>query len=164
MAFTYHISTSIEINAPPAHVRQTLLDFPSVPQWSKTHIQSIEVVKPAPSTTSESSSAIDGPAVGSQLKVAIPSMTFTPVVVTNTPDEFAWLGSFAIPKVVFDGRHSFVFNAKGENKTELVQTENFTGVLCSLMKWTSMGADTEKGFKAFNEEIKKRCEESAGAA
>lgn len=85
-----------------------------------------------------------------------------PISQTNTKSEFAWLGQLLIPKIFLDGRHSFVFNAReGGKKTELVQSEEFQGVLCSLMKWTSMGQDTTNGFQAFNEELKKRSEEIA---
>ena len=77
---------------------------------------------------------------------------------TNTEKEFAWLGRLLIPKLLFDGRHSFVFNAGDSNgqTTELVQTEDFVGLLKTLV----VGGDIEDKFKAFNEELKKRAEET----
>lgn len=77
---------------------------------------------------------------------------------TNTDNEFAWLGRLLVPKVLFDGRHSFLFNtgdASGQT-TDFVHSEEFVGLLVPLV----VGGGLEDNFKAFNEELKMRVEET----
>lgn len=59
------------------------------------------------------------------------------------------------------GKHSFVFKPIDGNKTEVIQSEEFVSVLCTLMKYGSWGPETLKGFESFNQELKQRCEAKA---
>lgn len=79
---------------------------------------------------------------------------------SNTPTEFSWCGS--LPGV-FTGTHKFVFKAAGSNGelTDFFQGEDFSGLLVPLFTYTSMVTSTEEGFKAYNEQLKQRCEQVA---
>jgi len=73
----------------------------------------------------------------------------------NTAEEFAWLGRLLVPFIV-DGRHSFTFKqGAAPDTTEFVHSEAFSGILVFLLKF---GGATDKGFKAFNQELKKQAE------
>ena len=60
----------IEIAASPAEVRKVFMDFDSYPTWTKTHIQTIGVIKGDKNDIKP----------GDTLKVVLPGTTFSPVV------------------------------------------------------------------------------------
>ncbi|KAG7562738.1 hypothetical protein FFLO_01799 [Filobasidium floriforme] len=142
------VSTTIEIAAAPAKVREIFLDFDSYPEWSKSFFQSIIVT---PRKTGEINQ-------GDQLKVVLPGATFKPVVLTNTPSVFCWRGS--IP-YIFSGDHSFQFNPSQSTPghTTFVHGEDFSGMLSFLVGPTwSMGKSTRDNYEKYNVELKARVE------
>ena len=50
-------------------------------------------------------------------------------VLTVTPQrEFRWLGRWGMPWIL-DGNHAFILESLGPKKTQVTQTENFSGLL-----------------------------------
>lgn len=56
---------------------------------------------------------------------------------------------------LFSGLHSFELKATPTGKTELVHSECFSGLLSGLI-FSSIREETEQGFTAMNEALKKR--------
>ncbi|KAF4232527.1 hypothetical protein CNMCM6457_004853 [Aspergillus fumigatiaffinis] len=153
----YLITTSIEINAPPATVREKFLDFSSISKYSPNgFIRSISPVDPT-------KSSIDLQP-GDKLNVCAGygKMKFSPVVSSNTPSMFSWIGS--IPGI-FTGEHLFRFeeipaSGQEQNRTRFVQEETFTGLLSFLMgegflaRYVGLGEDSRKGYDWFNHDLK----------
>lgn len=137
----HHISTSIIIEAPVAKVWEVFTNFKDYPNWNP-FIKSLE-----------------GPiAVGQNFKVELGSMKFKPVAqVYNIMEEFTWQGKLLMPGI-FDGRHSFVFTALENGSTQLVQSEQFAGILIPFMK-KKLDTEVLDGFKAMNTKLKERVEE-----
>ncbi|EAW13724.1 SRPBCC domain-containing protein [Aspergillus clavatus NRRL 1] len=159
----YTVTTSIEIAAPPATVREKFLDFPSIPKYSpEGFIRSIVPVT--------DKSPVDLQA-GDKLNctVGYGKMQFSPIVQENSPSLFSWVGS--IPGI-FTGEHAFRFEgiSSGEGqqiRTRLVHEEKFTGLLSFLMgenilaRSAGMVDDMKKKFGGFNEDFKAWVEEGA---
>jgi hypothetical protein len=137
------IETSIEIGASAARVWEILTDFVRYAEWN-------------PFITSISGS----PAAGEKLKVRIQppgraAMTFRPTVLAAEPSrELRWKGKFLI-NGLFDGEHYFCLTPSARG-TLLEQGERFGGLLVPLLRETF--AATEQGFKAMNEQLKRRAE------
>ncbi|KAK9448077.1 uncharacterized protein V1518DRAFT_419599 [Limtongia smithiae] len=158
-AMTRDITKTITIAAPPAKVREVFFDFAKYPEWNPFFI-SFEVAKLVDSTNS---SAIDGPAPGSQLKIAMTidtsksANTMYPTVLKNTAEEFRWKGKLVFD-ILFAGEHAFQFKPiEDGTKTELVQSEHFSGVLVPLTG--GILDKTETRFDDLNVALKKRVEE-----
>lgn len=144
------IETSIIINSSIEHVKKTFLDFNSYSNWS-IFLKSIK--------SKESNQSFEP---GSQLEVELESKPgsitkMNPIVLVNTTNEFKWVGK--LPLNLFEGSHKFEFNEIDSNKTEVIQTEEFSGLLKSPILWL-VGESTIAGFKNFNEALKKQCESS----
>ncbi|PWY83329.1 hypothetical protein BO70DRAFT_370615 [Aspergillus heteromorphus CBS 117.55] len=134
----YIISTSIEIAAPPAVVRDKFLEFSAIPSYSPHGF--IRAITP--------------PGDKLQCSLGYGKMNFSPVVTTNEPACFSWTGS--VPGV-FVGEHRFGFEAGPDPaRTRLVHEERFTGLLAFLMgeglvaRSADMRASTQQGFEDFN--------------
>ena len=140
----HSISTQIDINAPAGVVWKVLTDLENYSNWNPFII-----------------SAKGDIAVGSKLtnRMQPPggkAMTFKPIVtVVEENKVFEWLGSLGLPRL-FDGRHRFVLS-ENENKTRLVQSEEFSGILVRVLK-KSLDDQTMKGFEAMNKSLKIQAE------
>ncbi|KAL2812597.1 hypothetical protein BJX63DRAFT_432494 [Aspergillus granulosus] len=144
------LTTSIEINAPPAVVREKFLDFPSLPTYTTGFVHSITPTPAKPPHTL---------VPGDKLACVMGDMKFSPVVVRNDSTIFSWRGS--LPGV-FTGEHMFKFEGiEGGAKTKLVHEEEFGGLLAGIMGdgWmgslSAMRGNTLKGFEGFNADFKK---------
>ena len=141
------IHTSITVHATPLHVWQHLVDFDGHHEWNPFFI------------------SIEGePIVGSKLAVTARGtkgwdsngMTFKPTVLVATEGkELRWKGKLAFGGL-FDGTHSFVLTDQGDGTTLLEHGEEFRGILIPFMG--KMLRETEEGFMAFNQALKKRVE------
>ncbi|KAL4913866.1 hypothetical protein BDW62DRAFT_205128 [Aspergillus aurantiobrunneus] len=163
----YTLTTSIEIAAPPATVRNKFLDFSSIPTYTPNgFVHSIAPTDPAIAPANLKP--------GDKLNCAMGygKMKFSPVVVENTGAEFSWKGS--VPGV-FTGVHAFRFEeipspagstVEAGARTKLVHEEVFTGLLSGLMGdgWLGgllgMHEQSKKGFEGFNADFKKWVESS----
>ena len=139
--------TRIEINAPPAKVWETLMNFQDYPQWNP-FVQFL----------------LGKPQVGGQLHALLAppggsQMVFHPTVLKVEPKkEFRWKGKLWFPGL-FDGEHFFQLRPLGPDRTLFIQGEMFSGVLVPFLKKVLEGA-TQAGFKAMNEALKARAEET----
>ncbi|WP_276272322.1 SRPBCC domain-containing protein [Haloarcula litorea] len=143
------IETTIDVDATPEELWETLVAFEDYPEWN-------------PFVT-----AIEGvPAVGERLSVTVDpprgrGMTFRPRVTAAEPGErLEWLGRLVVPGL-FDGRHEFRIEGLGGGRSRLLHRESFTGLLVGLLLDES---DVRAGFEAANAAFKTRVEERVAAA
>lgn len=143
------ISTAIDIDAPADTVWQVLTDFEQYPEWNPRM-------------------RIDGEAIeGATLRVApgpeaerMP--TFHPQVRRSDGRELRWLGHLLV-RGLFDGEHRFLVEERDDDRSWLVQSEQFSGLLAGLIHRLT-GEQTEAGFVAMNEALKRRAESLADPA
>ena len=139
------IATEIEIAASPTKVWEILTDLDRFSEWNPFISEAEGVVKE-----------------GADLKVHISPpggkpMTFKPRVTRVVPErEFRWLGRFLIPGL-FDGEHIFEVKPLSENRSSLVQREEFRGLLVPLL-WGSLDTRTRRGFNEMNAALKLKAE------
>ena len=139
------IETHIIIKANVTQVWLQLLDFKSYSDWN-------------PFIREISGNA----AIGEQLNVQIHppegnAMTFTPQVLTHTPNqEFRWIGKLFL-KGIFDGEHYFKLRKISATETCLTHGENFSGFLVPFL-FSTIEKNTTTGFQAMNEALKKQVE------
>ncbi len=82
------------------------------------------------------------------------TILFPKILEVKEGEGFRWIGSLLAPGL-FHGEHEFTIIPEGENKSRLVQTERFGGVLTPLLgKFVSRGA--KKGFDAMNASMRER--------
>ena len=141
-----HISATVDLDAPPDRVWTVLTDTAKYSTWN-------------PFITKLGGTL----AVGQKLDIRIAPpgskpMSFRPTVTDVQPaHRLAWLGHLGFPGL-FDGAHTFTLTPIANGRTQLVQTENFSGVLV----WISRGllAKTAAGFEAMHDALSKRVSES----
>ncbi|KAL3480446.1 hypothetical protein BJX99DRAFT_254437 [Aspergillus californicus] len=154
------ITTSIEIAASPAVVREKFLDFPSMPKYTPTgFMRSV-----APADPSKSPASLQA---GDKINCvsSYGKMTFSAAIVENSSREFSWTGS--VP-VLFRGVHVFRFEEipggfEGEGqrtRTKFVQEETFTGLLSGIVgegflgNLVGMRKSSITGYNGFNQDFK----------
>ena len=143
------LRTEIRINAPAERAWEMLTDFESFPEWNPFMRRASGELK-----------------VGEKLAVYLkPSggmgMTIKPRVLRVEPNhEFRWLGHMVMPGL-FDGLHIFEIAPAGDNGCQLVQREEFGGVLAPLMM-ALIGKSTRRGFDEMNQALKSRAEAASG--
>jgi hypothetical protein len=139
------ISTDIEIDAPPERVWRVLTDFASYPDWNPFVTRIAGDLSP-----------------GAKLTVRLQppgglGMTIKPRIVEHEAGKsFAWRGQLGI-RGLFDGAHRFEVSPLPGNRTRLVHSEQFGGVLVRLMK-KNLDGGVRNGFIAMNEAVKRRVE------
>jgi len=144
------LHTEIEIDAPADIVWKVLTDFHSYPDWNP-FIRSFDVL----------------PEPGRQFSVTIQPtgkkpMTFKPVCLALIPGkEFRWLGHLFVTGL-FDGEHIFELKELDDNRTLLIQRENFRGLLVPLL-WWQLNTSTRSGFEQMNLQLKNRAESLTAA-
>ncbi len=137
------IEAAIDIAAPTAAVWTVLIDFAAYPDWNP-FIRRLQ----------------GEPKIGARLEVTVQppggrAMTFKPTVVAAEPGrEFRWLGRVLVPGL-FDGEHGFRLEPTASS-CRFHHGEIFSGLLVPL--FGGMLADTEQGFTAMNEALKRRVE------
>jgi hypothetical protein len=136
------VSSTIDIDAPPAEVWAVLTDLAAYPQWNPLFPQASGQI-----------------AVGERLTLASRptagrAMTIRPKVLAVQPGaELRWVSN--LPGVI-GGEHSFILTAVGSG-TRLVQSETFRGLLVPLSGKTI--AATEADFAGLNRALKQRVEQ-----
>jgi hypothetical protein len=137
------LATAVDIDAAAAAIWRVLVDFAAYPEWNP-FIRRIE----------------GEPRVGTRLQVTVQPgdrrpMTFKPTILVAEPErELRWLGRVLLPGV-FDGEHTFVIEPK-QGGCRLRHEESFRGLLVPL--FGGMLVETERGFTAMNEALKRRVE------
>ena len=139
------IRSEIDIDASPETVWNVLTEFESLPDWNPFMLRAQGDVK-----------------VGEKIEVYLKlpdgmGMTIKPRVLVVEPNrEFRWKGRMVIPGI-FDGEHIFEIEKSGDVSCHLVQREQFTGILTSLML-RFIGKKTLRGFEMMNTALKARAE------
>jgi hypothetical protein len=140
------ITTTVDIDAPAETVWDVLADFGRYPEWNpRTRIEGVAEsgarlrVSPAP----------DAPRMP----------TFRPAVRRADGRELRWLGHLYV-RGLFDGDHRFRIEAVDDDRSRLVQSERFAGLLAGPIL-RRYGRDTEEGFAAVNAALKERAESIA---
>jgi hypothetical protein len=135
------IRTEIHIHATPSKIWQVLTDFSSYPQWNP-------FVKSLTGTV----------AVGQKIKVALPGMNFTPLVLSFEANRhFSWQGHLFF-KGLFDGLHSFEIIDNKNGTSTFIHSEKFGGILVPLFNGM-LEKDTKPGFEQMNQKLKARAEQ-----
>jgi hypothetical protein len=142
------LRTSIDIAAPPERVWQVLTELAAYPEWNPFIVRAEGSV-----------------AVGERLSlrmqpVGARRVTVRPTVVEATPGRrLRWLGRFGFPGV-FDAEHSFTISGRTGDGVQLVQEEQFRGVLARLMS-RSLNRHTLPAFRAMNQALEERVERTS---
>jgi hypothetical protein len=135
------VQTKIEINAPAGAVRSVLLKFDDYPRWNPF------IVK------------VDGVAAeGSKVQVTVKPVGKEPIsgettITALTQTRLAWTGSLAVPGL-FSGRHEFIIEDEGPNKTTFYQNERMSGLIIPFFDFKPEA----QGFALMNEALKKEVE------
>jgi hypothetical protein len=141
--FHWMITTSVEIDAPPARVWSVLTDLSAYPQWN-------------PFIVAASGTVAAGERLS--LSMALPGrepMSIKPRLLVVEPDrELRWKGRLVIPGL-FDGEHVFVLEPLEGGRTRLDHWERFGGLLLPLAK-RMIYDDTVASFHALNAALAKR--------
>jgi hypothetical protein len=141
--FHWTISTTAEIDAPPARVWSVLVDLPAYSEWNPFIVEAGGTV-----------------AVGNTLtmRMALPGrdpMTISPrLLVVDPAHELRWKGRLLLPGL-FDGEHAFVLTALENGRTRLDHWERFAGLLLPIAKGM-VYEGTVQSFHALNTALAKR--------
>lgn len=139
---SFEINEQIEIDAPIEKVWTTVIDFPSYKNWNSQLEYMGGTVKP------------DG-----QLHLKLSAQGASPyefkpkISHWQENKKFAWLAITGFPRV-FDGEHFFELEQTKENKTLVINREEYRGVLSLMMKNLPMMKSAPDGFKKMNSELK----------
>ena len=138
------VHSKIEIDAPAETVRAVLYDFDRYPSWNPF------IVK------------IDGKVEeGNTVKVTVKPVGKEQIsgntrVLLVSDTHLIWRGSLKIPGV-FRGKHEFLIESLGPNRTSFQQNEAMSGLAIPFLDTQA----TELGFKAMNEALKAQAEASS---
>jgi hypothetical protein len=136
------VSSTIEIDAPPAEVWAVLTDLAAYPQWNPLFPEAGGQI-----AVGERLTLASRPTVGR-------AMTIRPKVLAVQPGaELRWASS--LPGII-GGEHSFTLTAVGSG-THLVQSETFRGLLVPFSGKTIAAAEAD--FAALNHALKQRVEQ-----
>jgi hypothetical protein len=139
------IETEIEIDAPPSAVWAALTGFADYPEWNPF------IRKASGQLTARSVLTLRMfPGDGSTPR------TFTPTLLAaRENEELRWLGKMSTPGL-FSGEHVFELTPLPGDRTRLVHSERFKGLLVRMLG--KMLDQTERDFVALNEALKERVE------
>lgn len=144
--FKATITHTVSINARPPVVWSVLTDFEKYPDWNpflritgtefepgkKIHITLLD-------------------------KSGKETNSFTPKLLTyNRPESIIWKGSLLFGGI-FDGRHQFYLEVQKDGTTLFTQTEEFSGILIPLTRFTVL-KETKEQFINMNNALKTRAE------
>jgi hypothetical protein len=143
---TVSIETQIAIKASPSKVWSFLTDFSAMPSWN-------------PFITAISGDLMPGRRLSLTVAPARHSaMTFTPVVLTSTPNqELRWLSTIA-NRWIFAGEHYFLLNPTADGETCFIHGERFSGILAPLIMRGRRLEAAKDGFLDMNAALMRRCE------
>jgi len=141
----YRINAEIVIERPVDKVWEVLTDFSKYPAWNP-------FIRTAKGKLQKNGKIF--------IFLTIPGglvMLLRPrILEVKECDEIRWIGSFPV-QGLFDGEHVFRLLPEGEDKTRLVQQEEFRGILVPYLG-KIIGRGAERGFEAMNEALKIRLE------
>ncbi|OQD87612.1 hypothetical protein PENANT_c005G10896 [Penicillium antarcticum] len=144
------ITSTIEIAAPPAKVRDILLNFSAYPEWHTEWLKEIKVQdsKKTPQTLSD----------GDKIQVNIENFKFVADVKENTENIFSWQGP---PVFTIAGLHKFHIEPADDGaSTVFTQTEDLKGLLAFIMSPSLLGKKMAAHFDIFHRDLKARAEQA----
>ncbi|OGE51986.1 hypothetical protein PENARI_c011G12407 [Penicillium arizonense] len=142
------ITSTIEIAAPPAKVRDILLNFSAYPAWHTEWLKEIQV-KDSNKTPQTLSS-------GDKIEVNIENFKFVAEVKENSENLFSWQGP---PVFTIAGLHKFHMEpANNGASTVFTQTEDLKGILSFIMSSSLLGKKMAAHFDIFHRDLKARAE------
>lgn len=137
------ITTDVWIDRPPQDVWKVLAATADYPSWN-------------PMISRLDGELREGNVIEIVVGTGTNAMVIRPTLLAVHPDrELRWKGYVWSPGI-FDGEHRFVLEARG-NRTHLVQSEQFTGLLAGKMT-DSILQETAREMKAMNDALKNRVE------
>ncbi|MBK8847484.1 MAG: SRPBCC domain-containing protein [Bacteroidetes bacterium] len=139
---SFEIRDEIEINASIDKVWSEIIDFKSYKNWNTQLTFLGGEVKPGGKLHLKLST--DG-AAPYEFKPAISHW--------EERKQFAWIAITGIPRV-FDGEHFFELRDLGNERTLLVNREEYRGILSLIFKELPMMKNAPSGFKKMNLEFK----------
>ena len=141
-----HLSTHVDIDAPPDRVWGVLTDLAAYPAWNPFIVRAEGTVETGRRLTRRMQ-----PAGGR-------AMTLRPRLVEVTvPRRLRWRGTLGVPGLM-DVEHTFDLEPRGSG-TRLIHQETFRGLLVPLTA-ASLDRNTLPAFVAMNEALKSRAEHS----
>ncbi|KAJ5545008.1 hypothetical protein N7535_006603 [Penicillium sp. DV-2018c] len=144
------ITSTIEIAAPPAKVREVLLDFSAYPEWHTEWLKSVKI--------QDSSKTSEELVWGDKVEVNIQNFKFVAEIRDNTERLFSWQGP---PVLTVAGLHKFHMEpANGGASTVFTQTEDVKGLLAFLMSPSLLGRKVRAHWGIFHRDLKARAEQS----
>lgn len=144
------LRTETTINAPSDAVWEVLTDYQKWPAWNS--FLAVDHAK-GPLTVGETINASFQPPGHKATKMN------PKIVEYSHGSRFSWRGRVLNNDFLFVGEHYFEVKPLGAKQTQLLHGEDFKGLLVPLLG--GLLRDTEKGFHAFNEGLKRAAEERA---
>lgn len=143
LSFTkFEIRKEITINAHPKEVWSVITDFQTYNKWN-TQLQ-----------------YLDGEVKHKgklHLRLSVSGAEpyeFKPIISTwEVNKKFAWKAKTGLPRI-FDGEHFFELKKLEEDKTLVINREEYRGVFSLIMKNMPMMKEAPKGFEQMNLELK----------
>lgn len=143
LSFTkFEIRKEIEINASTEKVWNVIIDFQNYKHWNTQLAYFGGDVKPNGNLHLKLSVSGTAPY---EFKPAISHW--------EENKKFAWLAITGLPRI-FDGEHFFELIDLGDEKTLLINREEYRGILSLIMKNLPMMKDAPTGFEKMNVELK----------
>ncbi|KAJ5343679.1 Polyketide cyclase/dehydrase [Penicillium brevicompactum] len=143
------ITSTIEIAAPPAKVREIFLNFSAYPEW---HTEWLKEIK-----TQDGKNPHDLTA-GDKIDVNIENFKFVAEVKENTETVFTWQGP---PVFTIAGLHKFHIEPANDGaSTIFTQSEDLKGLLSFIMSPSLLGKKMRAHFDIFHRDLKARAEQA----
>ena len=138
------LQAEITIQAPADQVWEVLTDFAAYRDWN-------------PFMVDASGRALPGDRLELHLRLNGRELTIRPEVLEADPGrKLRWLGRLLLPGL-FDGEHSFTIRPTNPGQVQLVQQEEFRGLLSPLLL-AVIAKPTLASFHQMNEALKGRVE------
>lgn len=148
------LNAEITINTSPEVVRKTLLDFESHSKWNPFFV----LFKVVGNGDVKPGTGLD---IDMKLKGDKKPTNMKPTVLVNSAEEFRWKGKLFFD-VLFSGEHYFQFKPVDSGKsTQLIQGENFGGVLVPVLNLIGLFDKTKQSFEDLNAALKTEAESRA---
>ncbi|KAJ5432729.1 Polyketide cyclase/dehydrase [Penicillium daleae] len=142
--------SKIEIAAPPAKVREVLLNFSAYPEWHTDFIKGVKI--------QEESKTPETLVNGDKLECNIEGWKFIAEIRENSEGMLSWQGP---PVLTVAGLHQFRMEpTKDGTATIFTQSEDLKGPLAFLMGPSLLGKKMAAHFAEFNRDLKARAEAS----
>ncbi|MBE9030642.1 SRPBCC domain-containing protein [filamentous cyanobacterium LEGE 11480] len=151
MALRRGWTVSIDIHAPRALVWEQVTDFAAYAEWNPFVLEA-----EAEFEVGKSIQFLEELQEFGQHWLAAKFLAIDP------PNEFVWQGHFKAA-LLFQVRHSFKFEALGNHRTRFTQVHQHSGILIPYLAWKGIYIRSHQGYMAFNQALKRRCEELAAA-